>query len=151
MWGSCTVFFRGEIGKKVSSCKVYLLQPTKHTEGRLMSWRGKPVRQIIVRRLFESFSELERAIGSLRTVIENQENPSKELLARISSYEEILSKQKTLATTLLGHASLGNWNEVTRHVKLISGLSSMIRDDARDVLETRRVDFKEEDRTALMC
>lgn len=90
--------------------------------------------KLVINRLFESFRELERAIVAARTTLEGKENPPAEMLGRISQYEEILEKQKNLATTMCGHVSLGNWDEVARHIKLINGLSSMIRDDARELL-----------------
>ncbi|MCB0359148.1 MAG: hypothetical protein KDD44_05920 [Bdellovibrionales bacterium] len=92
------------------------------------------MKQTIIKRLFESFGELERAISAARVTLESKQQPPKELLDHIEMYEEILDKQRTLATALCGHAALGEWDEVARHVRLINGLSAMIRDDARDIL-----------------
>ena len=107
--------------------------------------------KIIISRLFESFNELERAIVSARQTLEKKSEPPKEILARIANYEGILEKQRTLATALCGHSSLGNWDEVARHVKLINGLSAMIRDDAREILcGTKPVVAEEEDKEERM-
>ena len=38
------------------------------------------------------------------------------------------------SAALAGHLKLQNWPEVARHVKIISGLSAMIRDDAAEIL-----------------
>ena len=105
--------------------------------------------KLVINRLFESFRELETAIRTARVTLETKEEQPAEMLKRISSYEEILEKQKNLATTMCGHVSLGNWDEVARHIKLINGLSSMIRDDARELLGTPPVVEGEEPREVL--
>jgi hypothetical protein len=92
------------------------------------------VRMIIINRLFQSFAELEQAIVAARETLASKKSAPRELVERIRLYEEILAKQRDLATALCGHAALGNWNEVARHVKLINGLSYMIRDDAREIM-----------------
>jgi hypothetical protein len=102
------------------------------------------VNKIIINRLFESFNELERAIASARQTLEQKSEPPKDLLARIGTYEQILDKQRSLATALCGHSSLGNWGEVSRHIKLINGLSAMIRDDAREILSGDKPVMNEE-------
>ncbi|OVE79638.1 hypothetical protein BVY02_02645 [bacterium J17] len=109
------------------------------------------MKKVIIKRLFESFSELEKAIESARETLEKKENPPVELLERISSYEGILAKQRSLATALCGHASLGNWDEVARHVKIINGLSSMIRDDAREIISGATPRYDSEQREAMLC
>ncbi|MFN8391073.1 MAG: hypothetical protein U0136_12355 [Bdellovibrionota bacterium] len=108
--------------------------------------------KIIISRLFESFNELERAIVSARQTLEQKSEPPQDLLARITTYEQILDKQRSLATALCGHSSLGNWDEVSRHIKLINGLSSMIRDDAREILAgTKPAVEAEESAERLLC
>ena len=90
--------------------------------------------QTIIKRLFDSFGDLERAISSAKVTLSRKSNPPEAVLNRIGVYEDILQKQRTLATALCGFASLGDWTEVSRHVQLINGLSAMIRDDAREIL-----------------
>ncbi len=109
------------------------------------------MKKIIVRRLFQSFIELEKAISTAKSTLLKQKEPSQQVLDRIKTYEEILEKQRELATALCGHASLGNWEEVARHVKLINGLSFMIRDDARDILASARPQTKQEVREVMYC
>jgi len=92
------------------------------------------VTQTIIKRLFDSFGELERAIASAKITLKRQQQPPKAVLDRIGVYEDILQKQRKLATELCGYVSVGNWAEVSRHVQLINGLSAMIRDDAREIL-----------------
>lgn len=105
-----------------------------------------PVKTIIVNRLFESFAELERAILSAKETLTNKQNAPVAVLERIESYEGILNKQRSLAMALCRFASAGNWDEVSRHVKLINGLSAMIRDDAREVLAGAQVEMSAEQR-----
>jgi len=88
----------------------------------------------IIERLFSSFSDLEKAIHSARSTLEQREQVPDEVIARLKSYDDILAKQRGLAETLCSHIRGGNWDEVTRHVSLINGLSAMIRDDARAIL-----------------
>ena len=90
----------------------------------------------IINRLFSSFSDLEQAIESAKTTLSRKESVPEEILTRLKSYDGILAKQRCLATALCDHINKGNWDEVTRHVSLINGLSAMIRDDARAILSS---------------
>lgn len=88
----------------------------------------------IIERLFASFTDLEQAITGAKRTLASKENVPAEIVTRLNSYDGILEKQRGLATRLCDHINKGNWDEVTRHVNLINGLSSMIRDDARAIL-----------------
>ena len=99
----------------------------------------------IIERLFSSFTELEQAIESAKTTLAKKESVPAALLERLNSYDSILIKQRTLATTLCGHINAGNWDEVARHVGLINGLSAMIRDDARAILSSLATDVESAD------
>ncbi len=88
----------------------------------------------IIDRLFSSFTELETAINSAKTTLAKKQSIPPEITQRINSYDGILAKQRNLATSLCEHIDCGNWDEVSRHVGLINGLSSLIRDDARAIL-----------------
>jgi hypothetical protein len=112
-----------------------VLQANVLTKASAVLWGESTVRRIIINRLFQSFSELEQSIVSARATLGGKRNAPPELLNRITMYEEILIKQRELATVLCGHAAIGNWSEVARHIKLINGLSHMIRDDAREILD----------------
>ncbi len=90
----------------------------------------------IIDRLFSSFTDLERAIESAKSTLAQKESVPAEIVERLSSYDGILEKQRNLATSLCDHISKGNWDEVSRHVGLINGLSAMIRDDARTILSS---------------
>lgn len=88
----------------------------------------------IIERLFASFNDLERAIGSAKQTLAAKDSIPKEILDRIESYDTVLAKQRRLANDLCKFMQDGNWEEVSRHVGLINGLSAMIRDDARAIL-----------------
>lgn len=90
----------------------------------------------IIDRLFSSFTDLEKAIKSARGTLEKRGTVSPEILTRLDSYDDILAKQRGLAGELCDHIKAGNWDQVTRHVSLINGLSAMIRDDARAILSS---------------
>ena len=90
----------------------------------------------IIHRLFQSFQDLEKAIGGARKTLEEREGVPEEVVERLNSYDSILEKQRNLAKTLCEHIKQGNWDEVSRHVGLINGLSAMIRDDARAILSS---------------
>lgn len=107
------------------------------------------MKQIIFKRLFDSFSELETAVSSARKTLEKKGHVPNDMLGRIDVYEEILQKQRTLAFSLAAFVAEENWNEVNRHIQLINGLSSMIRDDAREVLAGFRTPVSLEDRESL--
>ena len=92
------------------------------------------MQRLVIKKLFDSFSELEQAIHSAKAILHQQSNPPQTIICRIEGYESILDKQRGLAAALCGYAQLENWEEVTRHIKLINGLSAMIRDDAREII-----------------
>ncbi len=101
-----------------------------------------------IKKIFESFTHLDNSLTLAKRALNNLENPPVEVLSRISAYEDILEKQRTLATTMCGHASLQNWDEVKRHIKLINGLSAMIRDDAKDTASLINGANHKKDKTA---
>lgn len=107
----------------------------------------------IIDRLFASFTDLESAIRSARETLERKSTIPEEVMRRLNSYDEILAKQRTLATTLCECIERGDWDEVSRHVTLINGLSAMIRDDARAILSSLSLntDVKGEDEEVKFC
>lgn len=99
----------------------------------------------IVERLFSSFNDLEKAITSAKRTLASKQSISPEIIERLNSYDGILEKQKNLAKSLCTHISSGNWDEVSRHVGLINGLSAMIRDDARAILSSLALNSDQKD------
>lgn len=88
----------------------------------------------IVERLFNSFTDLETAIESAKETLKKKESVPQEVIERLNSYDSILAKQRRLADEMCQFIEAGDWDEVSRHVSLINGLSAMIRDDARSIL-----------------
>jgi hypothetical protein len=88
----------------------------------------------LVDKLLESFDELERCISVTREVLAQKQGVPIDVIARVDQYSEIVAKQRGLALNLRAHLTTQNWEEVGRHVRLINGLSSMIRDDAQAIL-----------------
>jgi DNA replication initiation complex subunit (GINS family) len=97
----------------------------------------------IIERLFASFQDLENAIEGAKVTLSKKETVPDDIIKRLGSYDGILAKQRTLATALCEHINTGNWDEVSRHVNLINGLSAMIRDDARAILSSISVESEE--------
>lgn len=89
----------------------------------------------IIERLFASFTELEIAISKARDTFKSRPTVPDSVLRRLESYDTILAKQRALAVSLCEAISRKNWDEVNRNVGLINGLSAMIRDDAKAILE----------------
>ncbi len=89
----------------------------------------------IIERLFASFSELEQAITKARETLSTRDSVPEGVMKRLVSYDTILSKQRSLAVALCESIAKKDWDEVTRHVSLINGLSAMIRDDAKAILD----------------
>jgi len=88
----------------------------------------------LVDKLLKSFDELDRCISVTRQVLSGKDGVPEEVIERVNQYTDIVAKQRSLASVLRNHISEQNWEEVSRHVKLINGLSSMIRDDAQAIL-----------------
>ncbi len=88
----------------------------------------------IIQKLFQSFTDLEDAIGSAKVTLAKRGEIPTEIMERLDSYDGILVKQRTLAEELCTHINKGDWDEVSRHVGLINSLSAMIRDDAKAIL-----------------
>lgn len=107
----------------------------------------------IIERLFASFGDLERAIGSARETLAKKGEIPSDILQRLDSYDGILIKQRNLAASLCESINRGDWDEVSRNVTLINGLSAMIRDDARQILSSLSLnsDHKQEDEDFNFC
>ncbi len=90
--------------------------------------------EVLVNKLLESFDELERCITRTREKLSEKTDVSPDIMARVEQYSGIVVKQRGLASDLRKFLQQENWEEVTRHVRLINGLSGMIRDDARAIL-----------------
>ncbi len=107
----------------------------------------------IIEKLFASFTELEGAITKARQTFKSRESVPESVVKRLESYDTILSKQRSLAVALCEAIAHKDWDEVTRHVTLINGLSAMIRDDAQAILSSISIsdDSNLDDETNNFC
>jgi hypothetical protein len=107
----------------------------------------------IIEKLFASFTELEGAITKARQTFKSRESVPEGVVKRLESYDTILSKQRSLAVALCEAIAQKDWDEVTRHVTLINGLSAMIRDDAKAILSAISIsdDSILDDETSNFC
>jgi len=102
--------------------------------------------ELLVGKLIESFDDLDKCIDLTKKVLSQKENIPNDVISRMDQYTDIVIKQRVLAEDLRSFIVNENWDEVTRHVKTINGLSSMIRDDAQSILAgSYRVSDKEKD------
>jgi hypothetical protein len=90
-------------------------------------------------KLFRSLEDLEAAINGARNNLlkKNEEellHIPRSIWVRLDSYNDILNKQRSLALELGSLLILGRFEEVNQKVIIINNLSSMIRDDAKEVL-----------------
>lgn len=90
--------------------------------------------EALIDKLLQSFEELDRCISVTKQVLAEKQGVPQEVLDRVGQYPQIVNKQRDLASGLRTHIATQNWEEVARHVKLINGLSAMIRDDAQAIL-----------------
>ncbi len=88
----------------------------------------------LVDKLLESFDKLDQCITVTRDVLGAKSEVPEGVMSRIEYYTEIVAKQRELTSSLREHLSTSNWAEVSRHVRLINGYSTMIREDAQDIL-----------------
>jgi len=90
----------------------------------------------LVEKLLSSFDELERSINITRESMSLKPGVPADVLSRLNQYSEIVSKQREVAANLRNQIEAGNWDDVSRSVKVINGLSAMIRDDAQQILSS---------------
>jgi hypothetical protein len=95
---------------------------------------GNGMSDTLVDKLLESFDQLEHCISVTREVLAQKQGVPSDVIDRVNQYSEIVAKQRGLAQNLRDHLCAQNWEEVGRHVRLINGLSTMIRDDAQAIL-----------------
>ena len=85
-------------------------------------------------RVFDSFNALDSALQKAKVIVQTQEMSHPDLMLRIEKYEEILSKQREVAQSLKQHMKSKNWVAVHKEMKIMSGLSMMMREDALDLV-----------------
>lgn len=88
----------------------------------------------LVEKLITSFDELDRCIEVTKRVLSEKDGIPEDVLLRVEQYSGIVTKQRALTGELKGCLEREDWAEVSRRVRIINGLSSMIRDDAQSIL-----------------
>lgn len=104
-----------------------------------------------VDKLLNSFDKLETCIAVTESVLKQKPEVPEDVLQRITQYSGIVSKQRRLAEELRSHLAEQNWAQVSRHIKLINGLSSMIRDDAQQILAANGEQLLDDDGARQFC
>ena len=85
-------------------------------------------------RVFDSFNALDSALQKAKIIVQTQEMSQPDLMLRIEKYEEILRKQREVAKSLRQHIGSKDWVTVRKEMKIMSGLSMMMREDALDLV-----------------
>lgn len=88
----------------------------------------------VITKLFQSFDDLEQAISLARDAIIKQNPVPFELLRRVATYQKTLEHQRRLGHSLGDLIAEANWEEVSRHVRMINGMSDLIHADARQLV-----------------
>jgi len=88
----------------------------------------------INQKLLEALNQLETAVKQAKATIEKAANPNAELVERLTCYEQVVTKQKLLASQLLRSLAADNWDEVRRHGELIRQSSFLIEFDTAALL-----------------
>lgn len=88
----------------------------------------------IDKKLIEALNSLENAIRNARNSVANSPGANAEIINRLACYEDVVLKQKLLATNLLRHMEEENWDEVKRHGELIRQSSFLIEFDSEALL-----------------
>jgi len=88
----------------------------------------------VVDRLHGSFSNLERAISGAKERLSTNPQVDPQVVERIMQYETVLTKQRSIAAELAENFAKGDFKEVARQVNIINNLSSMIIDDAKQII-----------------
>lgn len=104
---------------------------------------------LVLERLLESLHELETSIAAAQRAVLNR-GARPDIEARLQQYETMLIKQRQLAVSLDDLIRQSEWEAVNRSVKLINGISSMLRDDAREVVSSLSK-TESDDRSTLSC
>jgi len=94
------------------------------------------MQHVIIERLSTSISKLEGAIQQAADNLSQRENVSEKIRGRVDSYKGICAMQRRFARSLKEHVENKNFQEITRIVNLINGLSAMIMDDVKVVLHS---------------
>jgi len=88
----------------------------------------------LVDKLLSSFGDLERSISFTKQSLSEKDGVPTDVLNRLDQYLDMVVKQKVIADELREQIATGSWEQVARNVKIINGISAMIREDAQQIL-----------------
>lgn len=88
----------------------------------------------LVDKLLSSFGDLERSISVTKNSLSEKEGVPVDVLNRLDQYLQMVISQKKIADELREQIAAGSWEQVARNVKIINGISAMIREDAQQIL-----------------
>ncbi len=104
----------------------------------------------VVDRLLSSFAVLETAIAGARQSLSSRVDVPVKILDRINSYSALLTKQRDIAHQLASSVDLADWSDVAHKIQLINGLLDLIRQDAREIVQSLREDSFEDDHSDIV-
>ena len=88
----------------------------------------------ITSKLAASFDKVEECLVFARRIADQLEICPPSLRCRIDGYDAMLAKQRALTETLNERFQAEDWDEVSRQVRIIQGISKMMRQDAYELL-----------------
>lgn len=97
-----------------------------------------------LKQLAKSLTNLEHAIQSVYDRFASKDDVPNEVLERIDQYKDICAYQHVLCEDLKEDLSAENVEQVAQQVKVINGLSSLLVEDVKQLLEGMRIDKKTE-------
>lgn len=98
----------------------------------------------ISHKLKSSLDSLERSIKGTRAALLSKEGVPAYVHSHVENYLDILAKQRMLAEELEESLAVKDFEKVARSVKIINGLSTMIKEDAQSLLAgTDELGFEE--------
>lgn len=106
----------------------------------------------IFERLSQSLDVLESAITNAVTSMEAKGGIMAEHVAgRITSYNQLISKQRVLAAEIQEAVVDKKWETVAHKVKIVNGLLELIRDDAKAIIQGLKGEDSSDDDQMIIC
>jgi hypothetical protein len=99
----------------------------------------------VIQKLRHSLDNLEHSVQTAKMAICKQTIIPTDVLKRILNYEEVICKQRILVDKLIVLLETGKATDAVHLIKVINGLSSMIFDDANELINRFLVSDEKED------
>lgn len=97
----------------------------------------------VLKRLGIALEHLELTIKRVKATTQNKtDEVSLRVKSRIPSYDQILKKQRQLAVKICDNFESKNWEELSQNLKVVAGLSSLISNDAKEVVFGEKEEIK---------